>query len=497
MDDNKIISKIDSTLTLDKVRYRNEYQYLERKGLHEERIKPTKLANEIIGILNAGGGVLVFGVAENGDITDLKQLDEPTLNQYRTLYVDLIKPPANVNLEEVVLESGELIFIYHVSMDAERLFCRSDNEDVFLRIADKNKGPLDREEVRVLEYDKEIRKYEEELRPDFDFNDLDRELIGWFKEDLNFEGSDEELLLARKLAANKDGSTVINNAGILLFSHDPDKYITNAKVRYVRYEGSEALTGEELNVIKDEEFLGNIPTLIEQLKEFVYASLRDYYYLDIEVGKFIKISEYPRDAWLEGIVNALCHRSYNVQGNCVYIKHFDDRLEITNSGPLPAQVTIENIQTERYARNPRIARVLSEMGHVRELNEGVPRIYKSMARSMLAEPEYSTPNNNVRLLLRNKVTGHQETISDRVMKLIEFIWDDLNETQREIIVFLFNRYHATLPELTKHLGITETAVRGYLNTFCGQGILQRNSEKTRDKNAEYTFKKSFSDHKKS
>lgn len=243
--------------------------------------------------------------------------------------------------------------------------------------------------------------------------------------------------------------------------------------------------------------MGNIPTLIELLKEFIYAILRDYYYLDINIGKFVKISEYPQDAWLEGVVNALCHRSYNVQGNCINIKHFDDRLEITNSGPLPAQVTIENIQTERYARNPRVARILSEMGYVRELNEGVPRIYKSMAKSMLAEPEYSISNNNVKLLLRNKVTDHQEAISDRVMKLVELVWPDLNDTQRSIIVYLFNHHHATLSELAEYLDITETGVRGYLNTFCGQGILQRNTDKTRDKNADYTFKKSFADHKKS
>ena len=448
-------------------------------------------------MLNAGGGVLVLGVADNGDVNDLNQLEVSLINNYRTLCNDLINPPANVRLEEIVLNSGELIFLYHVSIDAERLFCRSDNENVFLRIADTNKGPLDRDQVRIMEYDKEIRKFEEEQRTDFEQNDLDRDMLRWFREHLNFVGTDEELLLARKLSTNKGGKFLINNAGILLFSNDPDKYITNSKVRYVRYSGTEALTGEDLNVIKDEEFLGSVPTLIEKLKVFIYAILRDYYYLDIEIGKFVKISEYPQDAWLEGVVNALCHRSYNVQGNCIYIKHFDDRLEITNSGPLPAQVTIENIQTERYARNPRLARVLSEMGYVRELNEGVPRIYKSMAKSMLSEPEYSVSNNNVKLLLRNKVSDHQEAISDRVMKLVELSWEILNETQKSIVIYLFNHYHATLPELAEYLKITETGVRGYLNTFCGQGILQRNSDKTRDKNADYTFKKSFSDHKKS
>lgn len=91
--------------------------------------------------------------------------------------------------------------------------------------------------------------------------------------------------------------------------------------------------------------------------------------LNMETGRFERVPEFPKEAWLEGIVNALCHRSYNLQGNSIYIKHFDDRLEISNSGPLPAQVTVKNIGQERYARNPRIARVLSDLSYVRELNE--------------------------------------------------------------------------------------------------------------------------------
>jgi ATP-dependent DNA helicase RecG len=133
------------------------------------------------------------------------------------------------------------------------------------------------------------------------------------------------------------------------------------------------------------------------------ASMRDYYYLDVTKGQFVKVPEFPKDAWLEGIVNSLCHRSYNIQGNPIMIRHFDDRLEIANSGPLPAQVTVENIERERFARNVRIARTLSDLGYVRELNEGVPRIYQAMREIMLAKPEYSDDGTTVTLTLQNRV----------------------------------------------------------------------------------------------
>lgn len=62
----------------------------------------------------------------------------------------------------------------------------------------------------------------------------------------------------------------------------------------------------------------------------------------------------------------------------------------------------------RYSRNPRIARVLSEFGWVKELNEGVKRIYDEMQMFFLKEPTYTEPNgNSVLLVLENSITSRQ------------------------------------------------------------------------------------------
>ena len=82
---------------------------------------------------------------------------------------------------------------------------------------------------------------------------------------------------------------------------------------------------------------------------------------------------------------------------------FDDRLEIESPGKLPNIVNIENIQTTRYSRNPRIARVLTEFGWVRELNEGVKRIYSDMSAFYLEPPVYSEPEQSVKLTLKNNI----------------------------------------------------------------------------------------------
>lgn len=480
------ISKINTLITKEYLQKQFENQYFERKGLGEKDIKPTKIAEELIGMLNADGGVLAFGISDAGEIEDLNILGSE-LDKYRKLIFDFIHPACNITLEEVEID-GKLIFLFHVEQELERIYCRKDNEQVFLRVHDENRK-LDRDRIKKLEYDKSIRRFEEELAKDFDFDDFDNDLLNEYKEKLKYKGVLLDLLVKRHLAIKKGDDYSFKNAAILLFSKDPEKYIPSASVRYIRYEGTEALTGTSHNVVKDERFENNVPRIIDEVKLFLKASLKDYYFLDIELGKFKKVPEYPEEAWLEGIVNALCHRSYNIQGSSVYIKHFDDRLEISNSGPLPAQVTVENIKTERFARNPRLARVLEDLGYVRQLNEGVSRIYESMEKSMLSSPEYRENNGTVYLTLRNKISGHSKTIHDSVMEKIESNWLDYNDTEKKIFQYLFFENKAKLCDLEKYIGINGKTIRTYLNKFMNQNLLDRISEKQRDIDALYVFKK--------
>ena len=480
------VSNINSQITIEYLQSKRENQYFERKGLGEKDIKPTKIAEELIGMLNADGGVLALGVSDSGEIQDLSELGEK-LSSYRTLVIDFIEPYCNIHIEEVSVE-GKLILLYHVEHDIERIFKRKDNENIYLRVDDTNRF-LDRNAVKALEYDKLIRKFEDETEPNFDFDDLDIPVLERYKEKLNYKGDLLDLLIKRHLAIKKRDVYLIKNAAILLFSKDPEKYITSASLRYIRYEGNDTKVGTEHNVVKDERFEANIPWLISKVKSFLKASFKDYYFLDLEKGRFNKVPEYPEEAWLEGLVNALCHRSYNVQGSSIYIKHFDNRIEISNSGPLPAQVTIENIRTERYARNPRIARVLEDMGFVRQLNEGVSRIYESMEKSMLSKPEYKEQNGNVYLTLRNKVSQHIKSIPNSILNTIQEQWKTFNDTQRNILNHLFYNNQATIGNLVEHTGINEKTIRLYLNQFIADDILVRLSNKQRDKNALYAFKK--------
>lgn len=478
------ISKYDSKIDLEYLTNEPENLYLERKDLREKR---SDIADEIVGMLNSDGGILVYGITDGGEIQDVSKLSQNELENYRTLHQRLIKPAPPIKLEEIKVE-GNLIFIYHVHEDNENIYSRKDSNNVFKRVGSSNYGPLTIEEIDNLKFDKNLRHYEDQTNEDFNPQDLDVELLELYKDKINFTGTNNELLTCRNLAKiDKSGNIHYCNSTILLFSKDPDKYIPSSYVRYVKYSGDNLESGLSFNVTKDEIIRGNIPTLISKTKDFLKATFNDFYALDMSNGTFTKISEYPEEAWLEGIVNAIFHRSYNLHGNCTMIKHFDNRLEISNSGPLPSQVNIDNIKEQRFSRNPRIGRVLYEMGYVRELNEGVKRIYSSMDESKLKEPIYIDKDSIVTLILKNPVYLNEKQLPSQLLKKITEKFSTFNPTKQKIINFLLENGHGTIQEMSNNINLSDRAIRKNLESLISEKIIIRKSEKQRDKNAKYTF----------
>ena len=53
-------------------------------------------------MLNADGGILVFGVSDQGEIQDLNSIADK-LDEYRKLIFDFIQPPCHIQLEEITI----------------------------------------------------------------------------------------------------------------------------------------------------------------------------------------------------------------------------------------------------------------------------------------------------------------------------------------------------------------------------------------------------------
>lgn len=86
---------------------------------------------------------------------------------------------------------------------------------------------------------------------------------------------------------------------------------------------------------------------------------------------------------------------------------------IQSPGKLPGAVTLDNIRNHRFSRNPTIARVFSAFDWVRELNEGVDKIFQEMDEAGLPAPEYENDNDYyLKLVLKNNLTQRVPRLRD-------------------------------------------------------------------------------------
>ena len=294
------------------------------------------------------------------------------------------------------------------------------------------------------------RYFEDEIVPEATLNDIDENLINEYKIIMDISDlSTEDVLKARNFYI--DGK--ITNAGILLFGKSPSKFLPQARLRVIKYDGDKQKVGTEINIVKEKNFDSAIPNIIRNAREFINTQLREFQYLDKD-GKFRIMPVYPEFAWFEGIVNALTHRNYSMRGEHIKVLIYDDRMEILSPGLLPNIVTIENILNQRYSRNPRIARILSEFGWVKEMNEGVKRIYSEMEKLFLNEPRYYEPNNNVLLVLENNILNRSLRSLDHIKNNISKIeFDKLTISEKRILYYMYNSgINLTTKDASQYLG---------------------------------------------
>lgn len=344
-----------------------------------------------------------------------------------------------------------------------------------MRIGDQSRK-LNADELIRLEYARGVRSFEEEIVEDATIDDLDASLMTLYAELMNAAASSAlDLLKARGMVRLRDGKLKITNAGILLFGKIPTQFIPSARVRFLRYDGMTEGVGSSLNIIKDEVVEKPLHDLLVSMQRILASQMREFQTLG-EDGRFKKYPEYPEFAWLEGLVNAVAHRDYSIQGEYTRIKMFDDRIEFSSPGKLPNIVTVENIQTTRYSRNPIIARVLTDFGWVRELNEGVKRIYLDMKSFFLEPPLFSEPGERVQLILRNNIAMRSMRKVEEIMHIItKESWNQLDRLEKQIILLVANKEKCTMKDLMEFTGKSRVTLQKRLNQLIPAVIKEHKS----------------------
>lgn len=475
-------SQIDPTLTIEKMQTAKEGQYFDRKSA---RIEDKHLAQTISAFANAAGGVIAVGIEDDGEITGV---DDERENRLRQLPADFLRTIPEIKVEVLTAKNGKKIFLFHVSMAPDEVIKLKSNGDAYLRVGDATRK-LNAEQLVELEYSKGIRSYESQTVRDATIADLDADLIQEYCRILNVDVSKPlDILKARGLIRENNGGWDITVAAVLLFGKIPTQFLPSARVRFLRYEGTTAGVGQALNIVKDVTLEKPLHYLILEGQALLRSQMREFQQLGKD-GKFKKIPEYPEFAWLEGLVNAVVHRDYSISGEYTRISMYDDRIEFISPGKLPNVVTVENIQTTRFSRNPNIARVLSDFNWVRELNEGVKRIYIDMKSYFLEPPIFSEPDKrSVQLVLKNNIASRSLRRMEALKSISVEEWADLSALDRNIIYYIVNEGQCTPKKLEELIGKSRQTILQHIRRLQKErpGLIQEHSTAKKDPTKYYT-----------
>ena len=472
-------SRINPILTLSYITQEDENKYFDRKSA---RIKPSDIADLISAFANAEGGTVVIGISDKTRrLEGINSFGADKINNFVSAPKDYCRPMPQYKEEfiNVINTEGnpDRLLLLHIFSSADQVI-RTNNGSTFLRIGDRTKE-LKGEDLRNLEYSKSTRHFEDECNMDAEISDLDSELIALYKGKIGAEDVDtEQMLRARGFIKKINGESHLTNAAVLLFAENIQQFYPNCRIRFLRYDGTVEQVGTNINIIKDVNIEYPILRIIDKAKDFIATQLREFTALNPKTGMFQIVPEYPEFAWLEGVVNAVAHREYGMAGSYIKVTMFDDRLEIQSPGKLPNIVNIENIQVTRYSRNPRIARVLTEFGWVRELNEGVKRIFSDMKAFYLDPPVYSEPEQTVKLVLKNNIAARNLRQKDRAKEIIgQNEWSSLDELEKLILTYMAGKVTVTRYELCEISKKSNATISKRLNHLFDMGIIVINGNK--------------------
>ena len=369
-----------------------EDQWFDRKSA---RIGARELADTLIAFANAEGGAVVVGLS-NGEVEGIDAAGPAKLAGWQQAAIDFTVPPVphKARLVECCNSRGERdrLFVVEVSVSDQVHTNRKD--DVYLRVGDENRR-LTYSQRQELLYDKGQASYEATPVAGAGMEDLEGGLLADYADALGHPDP-ERLLDACGLLTRAGEITV---AAVLLFGANPQRWLPAACVRVLRFGGTERGTGARQRLLSDVRVEGPILRLIGEARQAVSDVLPTRRALG-GGDRFERIPLIPTEAWLEGLVNAVIHRSYSIGGDHIRVEVFDDRVEIESPGRFPGVVDMRDpLLIPRFARNPRVARVCADLRLAQELGEGIRRIFEEMRLAGLADPGYTQTAGSARLTL--------------------------------------------------------------------------------------------------
>ena len=319
---------------------------------------------------NFNSGQIIFGIADDGKVIGIDNPQKACLDIENKIN-DTIKPKPdyymninkNTNVITLTVEEG----IFKPYLYKGKAYRRRGTSTV----------EVDQIELkRLVLYGNNL--YFEELP--IDYLDLTFDyLLSTLIKKLNVTGPSIDLLKTLGLL-RADGK--YNNAALLLADQNNFPGIDIIKF------------GPSINDIVERKTLDGI-SILEQLDRAEEMFKR--YYRFEKIDGMVRMERYliPFEAFRETIVNALVHRTWDINSNIRIAMH-DDKIEIYSPGGLPPGLNEEEYLNGfvSYLRNPIIANVFFRLGIIEKFGTGIKRIKESY-REIIHKPIFTVNENSI------------------------------------------------------------------------------------------------------
>ena len=362
----------------------------ETSGVEFKRddIRATKLASEMVAVLNLRGGHILLGVEEDQTVSGLTR-DPKKAEEWVMEVARVHVQPATIPYWETIRwDHDRVVGIVSLSDDAPDKPYKVKKGSAWVtkvRVGTTTRDATREEEARLyqqsgrIEYGLKPVQGAEAMILDYRrLKDYFERVLGW--EPLGDLESEEwsTQLVNLDLAVRTHQRTAPTVNGVLLFGNNPKRFVPQSGIRAICYAGEEP----DYATRADEDLRGPLvplcdrrgslvePGLVDQAWDFVRRNAAPS--ARLEGLRRADRWEYPKSVIREAVTNALVHRDYSIAGTDVMLAIFSNRMEITSPGRLPNTVTAEGMRSGmRYARNQTVVNVMRDYGYVDARGMGV------------------------------------------------------------------------------------------------------------------------------
>lgn len=468
-------------MTIQEIQNRKEDQTFDCKSI---QIDPKALAIPIVAFANADGGVIAIGISDKSRTIEGINQYTKKLNDILRVPFDFCNPSISVTYTYIPCTDKDgvdnRILLMHIPASSSLHTNQAD--EAFMRVGDKSRKLTFEERVQLM-YDKGERSFEDTAVYGASIDDIDLNAVAKFLNLLGYSKSPIEYLRENNhfVTTNKKGEDVVSVACMLLFGKKPQDFLPRARTRFIRFNGIEEKVGAEMNVIKDIVIEGTILEQVEKTVEYLETQVAEHTHLE-QSGKFITRRDYPKFVIQEMVVNACCHRAYNIKGTEIQIKMFNNRIVFESPGRLPGMIKPSNIRNTHFSRNPKIAAFLKTYHYVKEYGEGVDRMYRELEVNGGAPLSFYTDDFILKISvprITEKLTENKYDLTEKLIvnkhELIEKLivkasgnGERLTNNKIAILRLIAENPYISKSDLSKSIGISVTAISNNIESMRGK-----------------------------